>query len=63
MRKVPRRKTDKVVFSAKVTEPEFEALSELAQRDSVTMTEIFRQWLRALPTYRQPVLRPPHKPK
>ena len=63
VRTAPRRKINKVVFSARISEAEFNGLDELAARDQITMTEIFRQWLRTLPTYHPAPLRPPHRGK
>jgi hypothetical protein len=54
---VPRKKTNKVVLAARVSEAEFKGLEDLASRDQVTMTEIIRQWLRTLSTYRPAPIR------
>jgi hypothetical protein len=61
VRHVPRKKTNKVVLAARVSEAEFDALEQLAARDQVTMTELIRQWIRTLPTYRPPPLKSLHK--
>ena len=58
----PRKKGEKVILAARVSEAEFRALEELAARDQVTMTEILRQWLRSLPTYRPTPIKP-HREK
>lgn len=48
---MPRKKGNKVVLAARVSEAEFTALENLAARYQVTMTELLRQWLRTLKTY------------
>jgi hypothetical protein len=58
---VPRKRSDKLVFSARISEAEFRALEELAARDQITMTEIFRNWLRTLPTYQPAPVKLPKK--
>jgi hypothetical protein len=38
-------------MSVNVSEQEFQALEEYAQKDSRTKTEILREFIRTLPTY------------
>jgi hypothetical protein len=42
-------------MSVNVSEQEFQALEEYAQKDSRTKTEVLREFIRTLPTY------PPNK--
>lgn len=63
VRAMPRKKTNKVVLAARVSEAEFKALEELAARDEITMTQIIREFLRTLPTYRPASLKTPHRGK
>ena len=53
----PRKKSNKVVLAARVSEAEFTALENLAARYQVTMTELLRQWLRTLKIYHPAPLR------
>jgi hypothetical protein len=64
VRTMPRKKTNKVVLAARVSEAEFKALEEMAARDEITMTQIIREFLRTLPTYRPAGTKPPsHRSK
>lgn len=54
----PRKKDDKRIFTARLTPAELKALDEAATRDGRTMTEVLRELIRGLDTYRPMPIKP-----